>query len=38
MSGSYDAVLSMIDRDRDYVVVLTQDVVRNSSVNPKSQK
>lgn len=38
MSSARSAVLAAIDRDPDYVISLTQDMVRIPSVNPKFQK
>jgi len=38
MTSAEEAVLTAIERERDYVVALTQDLVRIPSVNPKFQK
>jgi len=38
MSDAIDSVVAEVDRDRDYLVALTQDMVRIPSVNPKFQK
>jgi len=38
MSKALDAVLDVLESDKDHVVGLTQDLVRIPSVNPKFQQ